>query len=334
MSFNRAQFLIEVLGPDGALALAKAAARSEYLAQMVVPRTILAWLEANPEFEGVVPGADFAIKFTKSEDGFSGNLGDYQFQQATIFHVAGALASVMELDSLSFGNARNAELTRLGKSIDLMAKVHLVSQLSKREILGREESSPGDVGGEHSRQEIYQNDEHSKGEIHKDEKPASTKCPECGGTKSRHYDRLVAGIVLKCKNDKSKQLEKKATSMAGGTGKTAGPVAPAAPAAPTASAPQHTTPQQPKQAPGSAKPPKPAMGGNTMKLTRSESNARCTVCSQPQFHRGSFVGCMCFRALAKSVTVIGHDHDHVEIRLGDGWDRETTLTLLEAFGRR
>jgi hypothetical protein len=58
MSFNRAQFLIEVLGADAARALAKAASRSEHLAQMIVPRTILAMLEATPAYAGTVPGFD------------------------------------------------------------------------------------------------------------------------------------------------------------------------------------------------------------------------------------------------------------------------------------
>lgn len=284
MAFNRAKFLIEVLGPDGALALAKAAARSDDLAQMVVPRAILAWLEARPEFDDVVPGGDFRVRFTKSEDGFSGNIGDYQFHEATIFHVAGAVATAMSLDALTFGNTRNAELSRLGKSIDLMAKVNL-----------------------------FKSETDKKG-----------KCPKCGARSGGHF-RNCEDVG----KEEPESLEKQAAGM--GTGKTAGPVAPAAPAAPTASAPQHTTPQKQMKAPASAK---PALGGNTMKLTRSESNARCPLCSQQQFASGLFVGCLCFRALAKSVTVVGHDDDHVEIRLGDGWDRATTLTLLESFGRK
>jgi hypothetical protein len=288
MAFNRAQFLIEVLGPDGALALAKAASRSEYLAQMIVPRTILAWLEANPDFAGNVPGTDIQMSFTKSEDGFSGTLGTYTFQEATIFHVAGACATAMDLDSLMFGNARNSELTRLGKSIDLMAKVHRLSVLSKNHTGGGEESSPGDEHGEYSRQEIFQNEEHSK------EDP----------------------------KNKAKLL-KKQPGMGGGAspaGKTAGPVAPAAPAAPTATAPQHTTPQKPKQMAGSAKPPKPAMGGNTMKLSQSEANSSCTMCGQHQFRDGKFTGCLCFSSLAKSTKALFHSDQSCDLTLGEGWD--------------
>jgi hypothetical protein len=43
---------------------------------------------------------------------------------------------------------------------------------------------------------------------------------------------------------------------------------------------------------------------------------------------------MCFRALAKSVTVVGHDDKYVDLELGEGWDRPSVLTLLEAVGRR
>jgi hypothetical protein len=270
MSFNRAQFLIEVLGADAAHALAKAASRSEYLAQMIVPRTILAMLEAVPAYAGTVPGfGECSLTYEKSEKGFTGNvaLGEdfYKFENANIFHVAGALSTAMGLDSLLFGSGRNTELQRLGKSIDLMAKAHLVAEESK--------------------------------------------------------------------DDEDEELEKKAVGE--GTGKTAGPVAPAAPTAPTATATTPTTQQKLPKAPASAgaKPPKPVTS-STVKLTRSEQTRACPVCSMRQFnpdHR--FVGCLCFRALAKSVDVIDHQ-EYAELHLGEEWDRETVVTFLEAVGRK
>ena len=98
MAFSRARFLIEVLGPEGAKALAKAAAHHEYLSKTLVPRTILAWLGAVPQFEGEIPGLEGgALSFQKSESGFTGtvklNGGDYTFKDTTIFYVAGAVAA-------------------------------------------------------------------------------------------------------------------------------------------------------------------------------------------------------------------------------------------------
>jgi hypothetical protein len=297
MAFNRAQFLIEVLGPDAARALAKAASRSEYLAQMIVPRTILAMLDAVPAFTGTIPGFDdCSLTYAKSEKGFTGNvtLGEdfYKFEAQSIFHVAGAISTAMSLDTLMFTTGRNTELQRLGKSIDLMAKAHLVGEES-------------------------------------DKKPG--KCVVCGGKGGKHNDRLVAGQVLKCRNAK---LEKKA--MGEGSGKSAGPVAPAAPQAPTATAPPATTQQKLPKNPGSPsvpKPPKPVTS-STVKLTRSEQTRACPVCSMRQFSADDrFVGCLCFKALAKSAMVVSSDEGTVTMQLGSDWDSDTIVTFLETVGR-
>jgi hypothetical protein len=306
MSFSRARFLIEVLGPEGAKALAKAAARHEHLAQVLVPRTILAWLGAVPQFEGEIPGlAGGTFKFQKSESGFTGSIklssGDYEFKDATIFYVAGAVATAMEWDSLAFGNASNAELERLGKSIDLMAKVRII-----------------------------------KAETEKKSKKGT--CEVCGGKGGKHDARLIGGLVLDCRND-PKKLTKGAANE-GGRGSQAAPIAPKAPEAPAATAPQPTTkqisPLQPKKEaiPKVPTPKAPKPVSTSVKLTQSESNKPCPVCSLHQFTEGQFTGCLCFRVLAKSVTVVGHDVDYVDLELGEGWDRPSVLTLLEAVGRR
>ncbi len=307
MAFNRARFLIEVLGAEGAKALAKAADRHDYLAKILVPRAILAWLGAVPQYDGEIPGLDGGeFSFQKSESGFTGTVklpdGNYEFKDTTIFYVAGAVATAMELESLAFGNARNAQLEKLGKSIDLLAKVNLL-----------------------------------KAETEKKEKKG--KCPECGARSGGHFDRLVAGLVLKCKNDPSKLAKTHANE--GGSGQSAAPIAPKPPNAPQATSPQPSaaqiSPMQPKKKPTVPKPQTvkaPKAVSTSVKLTQSESNRPCPICSLHQFTEGKFTGCMCFRALAKNVTVVGHDENHVDLELGDGWDRASVLTLLEAFGRK
>ena len=73
---------------------------------------------------------------------------------------------------------------------------------------------------------------------------------------------------------------------------------------------------------------------HSYRLSQSESAHPCPVCGRAQFANREFVGCACFRALAKSVRVVGHDQDGVDVQLGEGWDRETVLTFLEAVGRK
>lgn len=292
MSFNHAKFLIELLGPQGARALAKASDRSESLGKALVPRTIVGWLRAVNEFHGTIPGSDMAVSFAKSEHGFDGYVQlepgqNYPLRGASLVHVAGALAVAIGLNTDDMADIRRLDLDKLGKSIDQMVKAEQVKRSAGQSR--PEESSAGDEHGETSRQEIFQNDD-----------------------KSLRKQSLNPG-----------------GGGGGGTGTTAGPVAPAAPAAPTASAPKPSTKQTLPGPAASAKPP----GAPSVKLTRSEQAILCTVCGQPQFASGEFTGCLCFRSLAKSATVVPHD-DVVEIKFGSEWDRDSILTLLESVGRK
>jgi hypothetical protein len=294
--FNHAKFLIELVGPDGALALAKASDRSEALGKALVPRTIVSWLRAVDEFHGEIPGSDSLISFAKSENGFDGYVqleggSSYFLKSASLFHVAGAIAFALNLDTAGISDEiRRLDLEKLGKSIDQMVKVEQTKRAKVSAGQSRpEESSAGDEHGETSRQEVFQNDD-----------------------KSLRKESLNPGGGAK-----------------GGTGTTAGPVAPAAPAAPTASAPKMSTKQALPKPAKSAQPP----GAPTVKLTRSEQAVLCPVCVQPQFHSGEFTGCLCFRSLAKSATVTPHD-DVMEVKFGSEWDRDAILTLLESVGRK
>jgi ribosomal protein S14 len=66
-----------------------------------------------------------------------------------------------------------------------------------------------------------------------------------------------------------------------------------------------------------------------MKLTLSEAKTRCQLCNIPQFVSNKFVGCYCFRDLAKSVRTT-EIPGGLEITL-KGWDEDATITLREAL---
>ncbi len=119
-----------------------------------------------------------------------------------------------------------------------------------------------------------------------------------------------------------------------GMGRPAGAIAPVAPTAPTAKAPPPTAaalkPKAPATAPESL--PSAKAKGSSIKLTRSEVSHSCSVCGSSQFKGKAFVGCLCLRSLAKSVTVQSHDDAGVVLKL-TGWDRDSIFTLLESVGR-
>jgi len=71
-----------------------------------------------------------------------------------------------------------------------------------------------------------------------------------------------------------------------------------------------------------------------VKLSRSETSRHCPICAQLQFTGNKFTGCLCFRALSKSVKTLWHSDASVTLQLGEGWDRETVVTFYESVGRK
>lgn len=137
-SDRKQQFLAAVLGDDGARALSKAAERSEELSGALLPRTVIAWLNLAQRFqyEGQLPGLENThIAFAKSEsvpDRYSGSVtiddSVYDFENANIYHVAGAVALAVGATEADINGIRDLDVERLGKNIDLLAKTRLVTQ--------------------------------------------------------------------------------------------------------------------------------------------------------------------------------------------------------------
>lgn len=137
-------FLAGVLGMEGCRALLKAALRSKPLGAVILPRTILAWLDVAEQYEGELPGVQNTyLSFSKSETSYSGSIsiGDdvYSFAEASKMYLASAIAvSLLGSTHLDVDETlRDHDLTNLGKSIDLLAKAHaLAARLAKAEPPG------------------------------------------------------------------------------------------------------------------------------------------------------------------------------------------------------
>lgn len=144
MDGRKVRFLKAVLGEDGATALQKAALRSETLESLLIPRTVLAWLglATRSEYRGQIPGvANTYISFKKNEDGFDGEISVadeiYSFNKASLYHLAASVAVSMGADKEKASpDLRDIDLTRLGKSIDLLIKARAVT----RELLNKRAS--------------------------------------------------------------------------------------------------------------------------------------------------------------------------------------------------
>jgi len=83
---------------------------------------------------------------------------------------------------------------------------------------------------------------------------------------------------------------------------------------------------------GASEAPKPATTGAKLTLSEKDSRQKCTICLGQQIRDGSFVGCHCFRALAKSVTVNTNRTGTITLTFGAEWDDEAIETLSESLG--
>jgi hypothetical protein len=97
--------------------------------------------------------------------------------------------------------------------------------------------------------------------------------------------------------------------------------------------------QKPAEAPKQAKMPKhkiPQLKVKTpkkaAKLTAKALKSECGECGQPLVKNEAFVGCLCFRDLARYVSLTKHDNEHYEISFGSGVDEDGELAILEALG--
>jgi hypothetical protein len=136
MDTRKVEFLKAVVGDQGAAALIKAAARSVSIENVLVPRAIMAWLGVIGRFdyEGEIPGVDDTyLDFAKNEDGlYDGSIavgdGVFPFENANGFQLAASIAVALGSDQ-PLDEVRDSELARLGKSIDIMAKAKMVTDL-------------------------------------------------------------------------------------------------------------------------------------------------------------------------------------------------------------
>ena len=141
--------MVSILGSDGACALRKAAERSPEVEAVLVPRSVLAWINliGRDDYEGDLPGVvDTSLTFKKSEDTYTGSItignDQYTFDHASSLHLASAVAVALGVDAESFDPAlKDLDLARLGKSIDLLVKAHSVTS-------GLDERHPCSVCGE------------------------------------------------------------------------------------------------------------------------------------------------------------------------------------------
>jgi len=136
------QFLVGVLGSDGAKVLKKATERVSDLDRLLVPRSALSWVMSRSSFEGAIPGMDNSyLKFAKSEAGFDGMVMvrdiPIDFQGASPEYVAAAIGVAVGIEGVS-PEVNDKTLMKFGKSIDVLVQAQsLIKSMAKIELPGQ-----------------------------------------------------------------------------------------------------------------------------------------------------------------------------------------------------
>lgn len=221
MQDSALHFLSSVLGTDGAQALKRTAAREPALEHLLVPRAALAWLQDRQDYEGLVPGqANSYVSFEKSETGYRGiiSLGDtnYEFEKASAEHLAAAVAVSVGVDMDSHRPVRDLTLTRLGKSIDVLAKAHELTKALPRALkteLSGQTAPPLKQQGPQAPTEPQKQPKMPRPKLPKapkvpglrvEKSECALKCPACGGLQ---FDKDLHFRGCICFTDMAKHIK-------------------------------------------------------------------------------------------------------------------------------
>lgn len=151
---------------------------------------------------------------------------------------------------------------------------------------------------------------------------------------ARELDKKALKIEESSSEESSSEEEPLDKGKAGGGAEQAGPPAdqrkpqgPIGQLTPTATAPA-TNAKTPKVT--GIKLPKPSLKPPPLKLSEEEAHADCEACGGRQFLAKRFIGCLCFRDLAKSVTAVSYGDGYV-LEFKPGTSREVVVALRKAF---
>lgn len=357
-----AKFLISVLGSDGASALLKAAERRPILECVLVPRTIIAWIGSavRVNYEGEIPGVENSyISLTKGEhpDRFKGAIavGDvvHTFEHADILHVAAAMGIVLGVNGQKIDPLlKGQDLSKLGKSIDLLVAAKVYAKRFADESLQKRVLDPSagykishDASQGAGRSEIYA---HAPDGSHVG---IATFLHHPSG----HIEPLVVSV------DDEHQRKGLASAMYAHAEKVTGKkIKPAGMQTPEGAALWQGNQSQPQfgkeEMHGLSAPPNdpdepikpvgqmkqqqiPRNGKNPLakreiRVSKSESERKCSECGGRQFYQKRFVGCLCSSELAKSTKTEVFPDGNFSVRLvGSEWDEDSLATLLSVLKR-
>jgi len=317
-------FLRDVVGVEGAAALSKAVEREPSLGSALELRTIIGWVSCLDTHEGNIPGTASQLQLNKSEESYSGNVGEYSFRNESLYHVSAAVANALELEPGKLDRAlRGIVLEKLGKSLDLLIK----SQLQKKVLdanagyqITHEHHDLGDgemltqINAMHGGKRVgWALMTHQGANLHPDDVNVDPEHRRRGLASAMyaHAEKVTGKTVVP-----SQQQQAPGQALwQGNAAKQQFGAAPVAKGETLGAGPAN--PPQPQEAPMAATPPSTAQSSAkkpkipSLPLTRSEASAECPLCGGGFMSGDKFVGCVCFSELAKSVRTTAYSDGYV-----------------------
>lgn len=290
------EFLVSVLGTEGAKALRKAAEKEPSFKNLLVPRTAMAFLADRTFYEGIVPGIPNSyIRFAKNDEGYTGLITlpemNYSFENVSQEHVAAAIsAATNELNKTE--NLKDVVLIRLGKSIDALAQAQRLVKKVLDPNLGYKISEEHDPDDKHFKVNAHDNDgkhvglawfRHVEGGI----EPISIVIDN-----EKKHEGLHNALIDHAKKISGKMVLQP-TQKTDLPGQAAQPKKQLEPEKPELPSRQIAKPKLPK-------PPKL----QAIKVEKSDMSRECAVCGGTQFSDDKFKPCLCFQDLKKSFKVV------------------------------
>lgn len=317
-------FLTELLGTEGAKALARSATKEPILGHLLVPRTALSWLQRQDDYEGTVPGVPNSyLKFAKSDKGFTGLVTletvNYEFADAAPEHLAAALSVSVGSGVPSPSGLGDLTIQRLGKSIDLLVGAHFVTQRLIKNVhaslglnIREEQDDKGlkvhafDKKGKHVASAWFENHENQLRPIQlpEDSNMADTLTEHAKNFAGKHITKAEVGSVA----------EHGATAQ---PFKQKGPIEPEAPSKQKGGI--NAAQNKPKL------PKVPAL-----KVEKSEMIAECPACGGTQFQGNKFKGCLCVRDFAGLVKATVYS-DGAVLEFKAGFEPEALAILRKSM---
>lgn len=330
--------LAALVGPEGAAALAAAAARLPGIDAAMTPRALYSWIgiAATTGYDGEVPGSGGHLSLAKSEaGGFNGRIDfanvEYDFADSSLLHVSAVIASLAGLTKSA--DISDDHLYRLGRTVDLLVRAHTATEarLAKAEAeSGLRFEYERDVSGDDGTITVYAIDRDDKEIGRVSVTPGSEPEFECD-------DENIKSKLMDVVSHLMPSLEKGDKDGAESPGPAHKPTAAAGaiPPVPPTATQDAQPPRTPSKNPGQHKPPVPTLkipkiAG--LKLSEKQLRSLCPVCDGSHMSGDEFTGCDCVSDLAPFAE-LAKSGDSFSIRFGAQWSEDAVLCLIDSVTR-